>query len=246
MVILSKVLLLLSLFLGADAHIKAPETAPVGQYFLVDGLGSVGTLTWSVPDKEVSVFTSADSTSIVLFCPSRRRVKVRLTATDAAGKSVETEVIDCGGSLPAPKPDHVPAPLPTPAPKPTPSPDPVPLPDGRFKIAQQCREHARQVKAERAEQRRQEAEQLAVKLSGIRDRIKSGDIDANKPAELMAAVQAANAELPRDVQRRWSLWGSWWGRFLYGLVTGGTLQTAADWILIIEETILGLRSLPSQ
>ena len=245
---MSKVLLLLSLCLGAEARIKAPETAPVGQYVRIDGLGSTGTLTWSVPDKDVSVFTSADSTSVVVFCPSPRRVKVRLTAADAAGKSSDAEVVDFVGDVPAPKPGPKPgpAPAPAPAPHPTPLPDDAPLPDGRFKVASPARERARQVKAERAAQRHAEAQQMAAKLAEVQARIRSGEIDTANPVVLVTAIREANSQLPRDVQSRWTPWGNWWCLFLRGLWMAGNLKTAADWILILEETILGLRSVPSQ
>lgn len=87
---------------------------------------------------------------------------------------------------------------------------------------------------------------MAAKLAEIQGKIKTGEIDTTNPVVLVTAIREANSQLPRDVQSRWTPWGNWWCLFLRSLWMAGNLKTAADWILILEETILGLRSVPSQ
>ena len=223
-----------SIVRGAEIKVTAPESAPVGSFILIDASQSIGELSWTVPDKEVSLFLTRDNRQAILYSPTAKRCRYTIGAKDAAGTVTCRDVIDFTGDAV----DPAPAPAPTPGPKPD---KPKSIPDGRFKVSQGSHDHALKVEA-RAERRRAEAEMVAVKLEGIRDRIKSGEIDTSKPRLLMAEIQAANGTLPHDVQTRWSPWGTWWGKFLYGIYIGGSLKTAADWILLFEETILGLRA----
>lgn len=226
---------ILSLLLGADIKVAGPETAPVGSFVLIDASESTGELTWTVPDKEVSLFLARDNRQAILYSPTAKRCRYTVAAKDASGLAVCREVLDFTGD------DSHPAPAPTP-PAPAPHPDKLKtLPEGKFKVAQGSHDQALKVTA-RAERRRAEAELVATKLEGIRDRIKSGELDTSQPKVLMEAIQAANASLPPDVHTRWTPWGTWWGKFLYGIWSRGSLKTAADWILIFEETILGLRA----
>lgn len=218
---------------AAEVRITAPESAPVGSFILIDASHSTGELSWSVPDKEVSLFLPRDNRQAIVYSPKAKRCRYIVTAKDAAGTATFRDAIDFTGT----GPDPAPAPMP-----PAPGPDkPRTLPDGKFKAAQGSHDHALKVEA-RAEHRRAEAELVAAKLEGIRDRIKSGELDASKPQQLITAIQTANSQLPQDVHTRWKPWGNWWGKFLYGIYVGGSLKTAADWILIFEETILGLRA----
>lgn len=225
-----KVLLCLSvLLLGADARIKAPDSAPVGEYTLVDGTDAVGRVEWSVSDPEVRVYTSQDGKQIVLVAPSPRLVKVKQVTSDAAGKSADVVLIEFGGGKPAPGP----APLPMPDAK---------LPSGRFGIAQPAHDKAAEVRVATSDQRKSEALLLVAKLTHVRDRVQSGAIKADDPGAVMDAIRRANGELPRDVQSRWNVWGQWWGQSLFGQWKAGGLKAANDWTTILDETILGLKA----
>lgn len=231
---MSQLLVCLSvLLLGAEAKINAPETAPVGEFVLVDAADSVGVLTWTVPDPQVSLYVATGGKQIVLYSASPRRVKIRLTAKDEAGTAVETEIIDFAGKTPGPAP----------APKPdTPKPMPVePQPEGRFGIAKPARDKAADVKVESGDQRKTEALLLAAKLTNVRDRIQSGAIKTEDPGTVMQAIRLANAELPRDVQARWHGWGTWWGQTLFGHWKAGKLRASNDWSDVLDETIAGLK-----
>lgn len=227
---------LIALCLGADAKVSAVQSAVAGDYVLIDASESKGTLTWSVTTPDAKLFVATNSKQALLYCPTAKLCRFSLTATDAAGTSICRDVIEFTSDSPQPEP--APAPMP-PAPLPGPPPMPKKLPDGKFALAQPCCDQACQVQAAK---RKAEAEALAEKLTGIRDRIKSGEIDTSKPAELMLAIQRANKSLPDDVQRRWSAWGTWWGRSLHGIYVAGKLANEADWITVIEETILGLKA----
>lgn len=227
-----KVLLCLSvLLLGADARIKAPDSAPVGEYTLVDGTDAVGRVEWSVSDPEVRVYTSQDGKQIVLVAPTPRIVKVRQVASDAAGKSADVALIDFRGGKPVPGPVLPVVPMPD-----------AKLPAGRFNIAQPAHDKAAEVRVVTSDQRKAEALLLAAKLTTVRDRIQSGAIKADDPGHVMDAIRRANGELPKDVQARWNVWGTWWGQVLFGQWKAGGLKAANDWITILDETILGLKA----
>ena len=235
-VIVKAAVLMCYLLLGVEAKIKAPETAPVGEYFLIDGAESVGTLSWEIRDTDVSLFAAPDAKQIVAFCPSPRKVLVILTAKDGDKTSVDYAVVKCGAApLPAPEP------MPDVKPEPVKPPKPKTLPDGRFKVAQGSHDHAAKV-AMRAERRAAEIESVAKQLEKLRDKIKNKEVDPTHIGQLQKEIHAATGELPPDVRSRWSSWGSWWGSIIMTLFGGGTLKTAADWILFLEETILGLRA----
>lgn len=227
---------LIALCLGADAKVSAAPSAVAGEYVLIDASGSKGSLTWSVSTPDAKLFVETGTKQALLYCPTAKLCRFSLTATDAAGTSICRDVIEFTGDSPQPEP--APAPMP-PAPIPGPQPMPKKLPDGKFALAQPCCDQACQIQAAK---RKSEAEALAAKLAGIRDRIKAGEIDTSKPTELMFAIQQANKTLPDDVQRRWSAWGTWWGKSLHGIYVAGKLATEADWITVIEETILGLKA----
>lgn len=233
-VIVKAAVLLCCLFLGADAKIKSPDSAIVGEFLLIDGAESTGSLAWEIRDADVSMFASADAKQIVVFCPSPRKVLVTLTAKDSTSTSVDYAVIKFGGVAP------LPAPEPAPDVKPEP-PKPKVLPDGKYKVSQGSHDHAMKVEA-RAERRRVEAESVAKQLEKLRDKIRSKELDPSNTDALKTAIHNATGELPPDVQKRWNGWGSWWGNLIMKFVFGRSLQSAADWILFLEETILGLRA----
>ena len=234
---MSPLLVMLLSLLGADAQIDAPATAKVGEFVLIDAAGSVGSLTWAVPDQQVSHFVGQGGKQIVLHCPSPRFVKVRLTATDAAGKSSDVAVIEFTGNG---KPQPAPAPLPDAKPV-VPMPD-AKLPAGRFAIAQPAHDKASEVNVTTGDQRKTEALLLAAKLVQVRDRIQSGAIKGDDPGIVMHAIRAANAELPKDVQTRWHGWGVWWGQALFAQWKAGCLKASNDWYDVLDETITGLKA----
>lgn len=234
---MSALLVMLLSLLGAEAQIDAPATAKVGEFVLIDSAGSVGQVTWAVPDQQVSHFISGDRKQLVLHCPSPRFVKVRLTATDATGTSSDVVVIEFTGNG---KPQPAPAPLPDVKPV-VPEPDKK-LPAGRFAIAQPAHDKAAEVKVATGDQRKTEALLLAAKLAIVRDRIQSGAIKGDDPGIVMHAIRAANAELPKDVQARWHGWGVWWGQTLFAHWKAGKLNAANDWSDVLDETILGLKA----
>lgn len=231
---MSPLLVMLLSLLGADAQINAPATAKVGEFVLIDAADSVGSLTWAVPDQQVSHYVAPGGKQIVLHCPSARFVKVRLTATDNAGKSSDVAVIDFTGDG---KPLPAPAPMPD---KPQPQPvKPNVLPDGRFKLAALVRDEAAKVQTA---DRQSEAALIAAKLTDISGKLKTGSLSAADPSIVMKAIQQANGTLPRDVQQRWHGWGQWWGRQLYDRWKADQIKTASDWAAVIDETCLGLKA----
>ena len=228
--------LLISL-LGAEAKLDAPATAKVGEFVLIDATGSTGQLTWAVSGQRVSHFVGSDSKQLVIHAQQPGFVKVKLTATDATGKSSDVAVIEFtsdGKPLPAP------APMPDVKPV-VPMPD-AKLPAGRFSIAQPAHDKAAEVKVAPGDQRKTEALLLAAKLTQVRDRIQSGAIKGDDPGIVMHAIRAANAELPKDVQARWHGWGVWWGQALFAQWKAGCLKASNDWSDVLDETILGLKA----
>lgn len=226
---------LLALLFGADAKVKAPDTAVVGQPILIDASESVGELEWDTNDPDVVIFPAirgGRQAYVQRLSPGVLRFWV--IARDKAGSSKWTEAIVCTGDAPQPAPSPMPD---VPAP-PGPDVKPAkPLPDGKFKIAQKAHD-----KVPRSERKRLECEAVAKQLEGVKDKIKRGELDPTKIGELKAEIRRATGELPPDIKHRWADWASWWGNFLTDLVFGGTVKTAADWILLLEETILGLRA----
>ena len=234
---MSPLLVMLLSLLGADAQIDAPATAKVGEFVLIDATGSTGQLTWAVSGQRVSHFVGSDSKQLVIHAQQPGFVKVKLTATDATGKSSDVAVIEFtvdGKPLPAP------APLPDAKPV-VPMPD-AKLPAGRFAIAQSAHDKAAEVKVTTGDQRKTEALLLAAKLTQVRDRIQSGAIKGDDPGVVMHAIRAANAELPKDVQARWHGWGVWWGQALFAQWKAGCLKASNDWSDVLDETILGLKA----
>lgn len=228
------VVVLCALLFGADAKVKAPDSAPVGVPVLVDAGESVGDLEWDTADPEMVLFPAirgGRQAYVQRLKPGLGKFWVK--ATDKAGPSTSREVIMFTGSAPTPAPEPVPD-----KPQPPPAPDkPVKLPDGKFKISQGAHD-----KVPRSERKRQEAEAVAKQLEDLRDRIKRGEVDTSKILVLKAEMRKATGSLPRDVLSRWVEWGKWWGEFLTSLWMGGSLKTAADWVLLLEETILGLKA----
>ena len=234
---MSPLLVMLLSLLGADAQIDAPATAKVGEFVLIDATGSTGQLTWAVSGQRVSHFVGSDSKQLVIHAQQPGFVKVKLTATDATGKSSDVAVIEFTGDG---KPLPAPAPLPDAKPV-VPMPD-AKLPAGRFAIAQSAHDKAAEVKVTTGDQRKTEALLLAAKLTQVRDRIQSGAIKGDDPGIVMHAIRAANAELPRDVQARWHGWGVWWGQALFAQWKAGCLKASNDWSDVLDETILGLKA----
>lgn len=232
---MSPVFVMLLTLLGADAQLDAPATAKVGEFVLIDATGSTGQLTWAVSGQRVSHFVGSDSRQLVIHAQQPGFVKVRLTATDAAGKSSDVDVIEFTGDG---KPLPAPAPMPD-KPQPPPPIKPNVLPDGRFKLATPVRDEAARVKTT---DRQAEAALIATKLADISGKLKTGSLSATDPAIVMKAIQQANGTLPRDVQQRWGGWGQWWGRQLYDRWKAGQVQTASDWAAVIDETCLGLKA----
>lgn len=229
---MSKLLMMCALVLGADAQIDAPATAKVGEFVLIDATGSTGQLTWAVAGQRVSRFVGSDSQQLVIHAEQPGFVKVRLTATDGAGKSSDVALIEFTGDG---------KPLPAPAPMPD-KPQPVKpnvLPDGRFNLAAPVRDEAARVNTT---DRQSEASLIAAKLADISGKLKTGSLSAADPSIVMKAIQQANGTLPRDVQQRWRQWGQWWGRQLYDRWKAGQIQTASDWAAVIDETCLGLKA----
>ena len=222
------------LLLGADAKVKAPVTAPVGVPVLVDAGESIGELEWDSVDPEMVLFPAirgGKQAYVQRLKPGLGRFSVK--ARDKDSTSTSREVINFTGEAPAPAP----GPMPDEPPMPPPDAKPVKLPEGKFKISQAAHD-----KVPRAERRRQEAESVAKELEGLKDRIKRGEVDATSISAMKTEMRLATGRLPADVRGRWADWGNWWGKFLTGLVFGGSLKTAADWITLLEETILGLRA----
>lgn len=234
---MSPLLVMLLSLLGADAQIDAPATAKVGEFVLIDATGSTGQLTWAVSGQRVSHFVGSDSKQLVIHAQQPGFVKVRLTASDAAGKSSDVALIEVTGNG---KPQPAPAPMPDVNPV-VPEPDKK-LPAGRFAIAQPAHDKAAEVKVATGDQRKTEALLLAAKLTQVRDRIQSGAIKGDDPGIVMHAIRAANAELPRDVQARWHGWGVWWGQALFAQWKAGCLKASNDWSDVLDETILGLKA----
>lgn len=228
-------LVFLALLFGADAKVKSPETAPVGQPILVDAGDSVGELTWDTNDPDVVIFTAirgAKQAYVQRLTPGVGRFWV--LAKDSAGTSVSREVIVFGGEAPQPAPSPMPDVPSPPAPDVKPA---KPLPEGKFRIAQKAHD-----KVPRSERKRIESEAVAKQLEGVKDKIKRGELDPTRIGDLKAEIRRATGELPPEIKHRWADWASWWGSVLTSLVFGGSLKTAADWILLLEETILGLRA----
>lgn len=228
-------LLLLTVLFGADVKVVVPDSAEAGQPVLIDASESIGDLTWDTADPDLVIFPAirgGKQAYVQRLKPGNGRFTV--TAKDAAGTSRTTEILTfTPGDIPSPAPSPMPDVVPGPQPK---------LPDGKFRIAQGTHDEACKVKVSRKEQRRLEAQELATKLAAIRDRVKSGELDATKPQVMLTEIQRANKTLPADVQSRWAEWGNWWGKFLYGLWTAGKLVGQAEWLAILEETILGLKA----
>ena len=227
--------LLCALLLGADAKVKAPDTAPIGVPVLVDAGESVGDLDWDTADPDIVIFPAIRGGRQAYVQRLKPGVgKFWVCARDKAGVSTCREVIMFEGSAPRPAPEPMPD---KPAPGP-PVPDkPAKLPEGKYKIAQGAHD-----RVPRSERKRQEAAAVSKQLEGLRDRIKSGEVDPTKLSELKAEMRKVTGELPPEIRNRWADWGNWWGKFLTSLVFGGTLKTAADWVLLLEETILGLKA----
>lgn len=220
----------MALLLGAEAKVKCPPSAVVGQPVLIDASESIGDLEWDTADPDVVIFTAirgGKQAYVQRLSPGMARFWVR--ARDKDGTDTSKEVIPVSGDGPAPAPD--------PMPQPAPDNKPVKLPDGRYKIAQGTHD-----RAPRSERRKQEAEAVAKQLEQVRDKIKRGEVDPTNIAALKSEIRKATSELPTDVKHRWADWASWWGQFLTSLVLGGSVKTAADWVLLLEETILGLRA----
>lgn len=99
---------ILSLLLGADIKVAGAETAPVGSFVLIDASESTCELTWTVPDKEVSLFLIGDNCQAILYSPTAKRCRYTVAAKDASGMVVSREVLDFTGD------DSHPARLPRP------------------------------------------------------------------------------------------------------------------------------------
>jgi hypothetical protein len=222
-------LALLSLILGAEAKIDAPDKAPTSQFILIDGVGATGKLTWAVPDREVSVFTAADSKQIVIYCPPPSRlVTIKQHAVDSAGKSTDTVVIDFRQDYkPDPaKPDEV---------KPNKT-----LPAGRFGITQKCFQKASEVEST---DRKGDAAKLIAALEALQNEFRTDQINPSTPQQVSGAINRACHGLTADQQKRWlPTFGSWWTVFIRDLWDAGQLATKEDWIQLIEETLIGLKA----
>lgn len=234
----------ISLLLGADAKISAPEKAPVGQFVLIDGAESSGSLTWTVPDREVSVFIAPDSKQIVVFSPSARFCKIRLVAAEGSAHSADAVVVEFTGESPSP------APAPHPAPKPDSKPDSKPdirpprpgkgLPAGKFGISQKVHDKSLEVECP---DRRVETAKVIAALESLQTEFRSDKINPRAPLQVSGAINRACLSLPVEQQKRWlPSFGAWWTTILRDLWEAGKLTTREDWILLIEETLIGLRA----
>jgi hypothetical protein len=229
--------LLISLFIGADAKITAPDKAPVGQFVLIDGAESAGTLTWSIPDREVSVFTSSDAKQIVVFCPGARFCKIRLSAVEGSTHSTDVVIVEFTGDqpAPAPKPDVKPEPKPDVKPKPG-----KVLPAGRFGVSQPS--HDKSLEVECSDRKSDTAKVIAA-LESLQAEFRADKINPKASLQVSGAINKACLSLPADQQRRWlPSFGSWWTTMLRDLWDAGKLSTKEDWILLIEETLIGLKA----
>lgn len=226
-----KLLVILMALLGADVKLSSPETAPVSQPVLIDASDSVGDVTFDTADEHLVIFAAIRGKQALVLRKAPGIGRFTVTAKDSAGTATIREVIEFTGESPAPAPPPV-----------EPNDTPRKLPDGKFKVAQGSHDHAQQVKVTKREQRKAESEAVAKQLESLRDKIKSKEIDPANIDVLKAEIHKATGSLPRDVQSRWSAWGSWWGNLIIKLFLGGSLKSAADWITFLEETILGLRA----
>jgi hypothetical protein len=235
-------LLLISFILTVDAKISAPEKAAVGQFVLIDGAESSGTLTWAIPDREVSVFTSPDSKQIVLFSPSARFCRIRLVATDGTAHSADVVVLEFIGESPRPAPVPGPIPVPTPGPKPDvkpPHPGRV-LPAGKFGISQKAHDKSLDVECP---DRKAETAKVIAALESLQTEFRSDKVNPSAPLQVSSAINRACLSLPAEQQKRWlPSFGAWWTTTLRDLWDAGKLLTKEDWILLIEETLIGLKA----
>ncbi|MDB5390867.1 MAG: hypothetical protein JWM11_6513 [Planctomycetaceae bacterium] len=234
--------LLISLLFGTEAKITAPEKAPACQFVLIDGSESAGTLTWTVPDREVSVFTSADSKQIVVFSPTAKFCKIRLTAAEGTSRSADAVVVEFVGEMPGPSPAPAPGPAPNPDAKPDVKPPPPGkvLPAGKFGISQKAHEKSLEVECP---DRKAETAKVIAALESLQAEFRAGKISPQSPLQISGAINRACLSLPAGQQKRWlPSFGSWWTTTLRDLWDAGRLMTRDDWILLIEETLIGLKA----
>lgn len=218
---------------AAEVKIEAPATAPAKAFVVIDASASKATdcLQWAIADHSLEVWYSVDRTKLLVYAPEPRQVAIVLIARDRDGKSAAgVHDLKFTGDDPAPKP-----------PKPTPKPDGPGkvLPAGKYAISQPAYDEARKVDTP---DRPGDAAHVITAMEAVRAKIASGTIPASDTFGIIGELRKSRSTMPAEVRKRWDPWGNWWGKFLYEIYRKGQLATQEQWLAVIDETILGLKS----
>lgn len=216
---------------GAEAILNAPETAAVGDFVLVDASDSQATreLRWTIPEKDVALFTRSDHRQIVLWSDKPRSVEVMLSAIDSNGdRKAATVVIVING-------DHQP-----PSPAPQPKPD-NPAPPDPLGIMAEMKTQAESVQTT---DRPGDLRHMIKAYQQLRDDIASGKADPANRLQMRTAAQSAMGAIPKETQKRWLPgFGKWWMTKLTELYNSGKLLTREHWLTVLDLTLFVLKGL---